>query len=97
MVKFTIEKKGCAGYSYKAGFVEAAKENDEIISLDGTKAFKRLSFIDTKVIIDSKSLLGFTNCTVDYKNDRLSSGFIFLNPNSTKSCGCGESFEFKSK
>jgi iron-sulfur cluster assembly protein len=28
---------------------------------------------------------------MDFKTERLSSGFVFVNPNETSACGCGES------
>ncbi len=77
-----IEKSGCSGYSYK---LDLAKSSDlinyEVINQDGIQLF-----------IDPKATMFLLGSTMDYRTDKLSSRFIFDNPNEKSTCGCGESF-----
>ena len=77
-----IDKTGCNGYSYKLDFV---KEND----------VKNIEFIqqnDVKIYIDPKATMFLLGSEMDYSTDKLSSRFVFKNPNEKSTCGCGESF-----
>lgn len=47
---------------------------------------------DIKVIIDNKALMYIIGTEMDYVEDEIKSEFVFNNPNSKGSCGCGESF-----
>lgn len=44
------------------------------------------------VVCDPKSYLYLNGTNIDYKDEIMGSGFVFNNPNSTSSCGCGSSF-----
>ncbi|MBV8664743.1 MAG: iron-sulfur cluster assembly accessory protein, partial [Hyphomicrobiales bacterium] len=44
-----------------------------------------------KLLIDPKALLFLLGAQMDFKVDKLSSSFVFKNPNETSACGCGES------
>jgi iron-sulfur cluster assembly protein len=44
-----------------------------------------------KVVVDSKAVLFLIGTEMDFKTDKVSSQFVFNNPNQTSSCGCGES------
>ena len=77
-----VDKSGCSGYSYKLDFGNSADlKNFEVIIQDGAK-----------VLIDPKATMFLLGSTMDYKNDKLSSRFVFENPNEKNTCGCGESF-----
>ena len=77
-----IEKSGCSGYSYKLGFGNSSElSNYEIINQDGAK-----------ILIDPKATMFLLGSTMDYRTDKLSSRFVFDNPNEKSTCGCGESF-----
>ena len=79
-----IDKSGCSGYSYKLEFVNSSSlSNHEIIHKDGIK-----------ILIDPKATMFLLGSTMDYRTDKLSSRFIFDNPNEKGTCGCGESFSF---
>ena len=45
-----------------------------------------------KLLIDNKALMYLIGTKMDYVEDEIKSEFIFVNPNSKGSCGCGESF-----
>ncbi len=77
-----IDKSGCSGYSYKLDFGNSSNlKNFEIIDKD-----------DIKVLIDPKATMFLLGSTMDYRTDKLSSRFVFDNPNEKNTCGCGESF-----
>ena len=77
-----VDKSGCSGYSYKLDFGNSADlKNFEVIIQDGAK-----------VLIDPKATMFLLGSTMDYKTDKLSSRFVFENPNEKSTCGCGESF-----
>jgi iron-sulfur cluster assembly protein len=75
-----VKNGGCAGMSYTMEFAEAAAPLDEVIEDKGVK-----------ILIDPKAVLFLLGSRMDFKTDRLSSGFVFQNPNETSACGCGES------
>jgi iron-sulfur cluster assembly protein len=72
---------GCSGMSYKLDFDQAVGDKDKIFEEHGTK-----------VVIDSKSLLYVAGMTLDFEGGLNGKGFIFSNPNASKTCGCGSSF-----
>ena len=77
-----IDKSGCSGYSYKLDF---AKKND----------VKNLEYVEqnnVKVFIDPKATMFLIVSEMDYSTDKISSRFVFKNPNEKSTCGCGESF-----
>ena len=75
-----VKNGGCAGMSYTMEFAEAAAPHDEVIEDKGVR-----------VLIDPKAVLFLLGSSMDFRTDRLSAGFVFLNPNETSACGCGES------
>ena len=79
-----VDKSGCSGYAYKLDFGNSSNlKNFEIINQDGAK-----------ILIDPKATMFLLGSTMDYREDNLSSRFVFDNPNEKGTCGCGESFSF---
>ncbi|PPR49222.1 MAG: Iron-binding protein IscA [Alphaproteobacteria bacterium MarineAlpha5_Bin5] len=79
-----LDKSGCSGYSYKLDFAKNETVNNfDIITKEGVKIF-----------IDPKATMYLIGSEMDYSKDKLSSRFVFNNPNEKNSCGCGESFNF---
>ena len=77
-----IDKSGCSGYSYKLDFGNSSNlKNFEFIQQDGAK-----------ILIDPKATMFLLGSVMDYRQDKLSSRFVFDNPNEKSTCGCGESF-----
>ena len=77
-----VDKSGCSGYSYKLDFANSSEfKNFESIDKDGIK-----------VLIDPKATMFLLGSIMDYRTDKLSTRFVFDNPNEKNSCGCGESF-----
>ena len=75
-----VKNGGCAGMSYTMEFAEGVNPLDEVIEDKGVT-----------LLIDPKAVLFLLGARMDYRTDKLSSGFVFENPNETSACGCGES------
>lgn len=73
---------GCSGFQYQLALDETSHPEDKVFEHDGIKLF-----------VDSKSLLYLEGTEIDYVEGIMGSGFKFNNPNSTGTCGCGESFQ----
>ncbi|HEY2468985.1 MAG TPA: iron-sulfur cluster assembly accessory protein [Terracidiphilus sp.] len=72
---------GCSGLSYSIKFDTHPRERDRIYEFDGVRIF-----------VDPKSFIYLHGMTLDYEETLMRQGFNFINPNSTRSCGCGSSF-----
>jgi iron-sulfur cluster assembly protein len=79
-IRVGVQNGGCAGMSYKMEYAEAFDPRDEVVDEKGVRLF-----------IDPKAVLFLLGTEMDYRIDKLSSGFVFNNPNQTSACGCGES------
>ena len=71
---------GCSGLSYEMEF-DRMRENDNVIEYRGFR-----------VLLDPKSSIYLKGVTLDYQDGLKGKGFVFVNPNATNTCGCGESF-----
>ena len=72
---------GCSGLSYNIRFDTQPRERDRVYR-----------FGDIRIFVDPKSFLYLHGMVLDYEETLMRQGFNFINPNSTKSCGCGSSF-----
>ena len=81
-VRVSVKTGGCAGMSYVMEYTKEVNPNDEVIEDKGVKVF-----------VDSAAIMYLLGTEMDYKNEELSSSFVFNNPNETERCGCGESFK----
>lgn len=80
-LRVLVKRGGCSGYEYKMEFDNALKDGDKVFEASGAK-----------VVVDGKSLLYLIGMQLDYEGGLNGKGFIFSNPNATKTCGCGSSF-----
>jgi iron-sulfur cluster assembly protein len=77
-----VKGGGCSGLGYTLALDTEPQPTDKIFEKDGAKVF-----------VDIKSFLYLNGSILDYKMEGLMQrGFMFVNPNSTGACGCGESF-----
>lgn len=80
-VRVSIVSGGCSGLSYKMDFDNESQPNDQVFEDNGIK-----------VVTDLKSFLYLFNSTMEFSGGLDGKGFYFKNPNSSRECGCGESF-----
>lgn len=80
-LRLGVQGGGCSGLSYNIRFDTQPRERDRVFQ-----------FEDVRVFVDPKSFIYLHGMTLDYNETLMQQGFVFVNPNSTKSCGCGSSF-----
>src|ERR1700761_7711636 len=69
-VRVGVKNGGCAGMSYTMEYADSAQPHDEVVEDKGVK-----------LLIDPKAVLFLLGTEMDFKIDKLSSGFVFNNPN----------------
>jgi len=80
-LRLGVKGGGCSGLSYAIAFDSHPRERDRIFTFEGVRVF-----------VDPKSFVYLSGMTLDYEETLMRQGFNFINPNSTRSCGCGTSF-----
>lgn len=80
-IRVGVDGGGCSGLSYKLEFDQTIKEGDQIFEDKGIK-----------IAVDKKSFLYLIGTELDYTGGLNGKGFVFNNPNASRTCGCGESF-----
>jgi iron-sulfur cluster assembly protein len=80
-LRLSLKKGGCAGNEYVLEQVKERKAGDEILSAGN----------GAEVHLSPDALLFVLGTTMDYKIEKFKEEFIFINPNQTDACGCGES------
>ena len=85
-LRLGVQGGGCSGLSYNIRFDSKPRERDRTFVFDDASAQP------VRVFIDPKSFIYLTGMVLDFEETLMRQGFNFINPNSTKSCGCGSSF-----
>lgn len=80
-IRVGVDGGGCSGLSYKLEFDNQLKEGDQVFEDKGIK-----------IAVDKKSFLYLVGTELDYSGGLNGKGFVFNNPNASRTCGCGESF-----
>jgi iron-sulfur cluster assembly protein len=80
-IRVGVEGGGCSGLSYKLEFDNQLKDGDQVFEDKGMK-----------IVVDKKSFLYLIGTELDYSGGLNGKGFVFNNPNASRTCGCGESF-----
>jgi iron-sulfur cluster assembly protein len=80
-LRLGVQGGGCSGLSYNIRFDTQPRERDRIFQ-----------FGDVRVFVDPKSFIYLNGMVLDYQETLMQQGFVFVNPNASKSCGCGTSF-----
>lgn len=80
-IRVGVEGGGCSGLSYKLEFDNQLKDGDQQFEDKGIK-----------IVVDKKSFLYLIGTELDYTGGLNGKGFVFINPNASRTCGCGESF-----
>ncbi|WP_069659415.1 HesB/IscA family protein [Arcticibacter eurypsychrophilus] len=80
-LRVSVQGGGCSGLSYKMDFDNITKSDDQFFEDKGLK-----------IALDMKSFLYLAGTELDFTDGLNGKGFNFINPNATRTCGCGESF-----
>jgi len=80
-VRVSVKGGGCSGLMYDLSFDDSINPADQVFEDKGIK-----------ILVDKKSLLYLLGTTLDFSDGLNGKGFQFINPNATRTCGCGESF-----
>lgn len=80
-IRVGVQGGGCSGLMYQLEFDNTEKEEDKSFVNNGIK-----------VVVDKKSYLYLLGTTLDFSGGLNGKGFVFVNPNADRTCGCGESF-----
>ncbi|MBI5867878.1 MAG: iron-sulfur cluster assembly accessory protein [candidate division Zixibacteria bacterium] len=76
-----VQGGGCSGLQYSLNFETETDKFDKVYDIKGVK-----------VVVDLKSALYLQGTTLDFVQSLTGGGFKFINPNASRSCGCGSSF-----
>jgi iron-sulfur cluster assembly protein len=76
-----VKARGCSGMSYVVEYAEERRKFEDVVEQHGVKLF-----------IDPTAVMYLLGSELDYKDEKMESGFVFSNPNEKGRCGCGESF-----
>ena len=80
-VRVGVTSGGCSGLSYNLEFDKEQKPEDKLFEDNGVR-----------ILVDKKSFLYLVGMTLEYSGGLNGKGFVFNNPNASRTCGCGESF-----
>ncbi len=80
-VRVGVKSGGCSGLSYDLTFDKAINENDKVFEDN-----------NVKIAVEKKSFLYLAGTILEFSGGLNGKGFVFNNPNASRTCGCGESF-----
>ncbi|MBV8326957.1 iron-sulfur cluster assembly accessory protein [Chryseobacterium sp.] len=80
-IRVGVKSGGCSGLEYVLKFDNQKTDSDQVFEDN-----------NIKIVIDKKSILYLAGTTLEYSGGLNGKGFVFNNPNASRTCGCGESF-----
>ncbi len=80
-LRVSVTGGGCSGLTYKLDFDNESQKGDQYFEDKGVK-----------IAVDMKSFLYLFGTELDFSDGLNGKGFNFINPNASRTCGCGESF-----
>ncbi len=80
-IRVAVKGGGCSGLMYDLEFDASIGDSDQVFEDK-----------EIKILVDKKSLLYLVGTQLDFTDGLNGKGFHFVNPNASRTCGCGESF-----
>ena len=80
-VRVGVKSGGCSGLSYDLTFDKVINENDKVFEDN-----------NIRIAVEKKSFLYLAGTVLEFSGGLNGKGFVFNNPNASRTCGCGESF-----
>ena len=80
-VRVAVKGGGCSGLTYDLDITDQELETDRVVEQHGVK-----------VMVDKKSYIFLVGTELEFSDGLNGKGFVFVNPNAKKTCGCGTSF-----
>ena len=80
-IRVGVKSGGCSGLSYDLTFDKSIGENDKVFEDN-----------NVKIAVEKKSFLYLAGTILEFSGGLNGKGFVFNNPNASRTCGCGESF-----
>ena len=80
-VRVGVKSGGCSGLSYELKFDKELGENDKVFEDN-----------NVKIAVEKKTFLYLAGTILEFSGGLNGKGFVFNNPNASRTCGCGESF-----
>ncbi len=80
-LRLGVQGGGCSGLSYAMRLETEPRQRDKVFEQNGARIF-----------VDPKSYAYLENITLDYEDTLMRKGFLFQNPQASRTCGCGTSF-----
>ena len=80
-IRVGVQGGGCSGLMYELNFDTVEQEDDKSFEDNGVR-----------IVVNKKSFLYLVGTTLDFSGGLNGKGFVFVNPNADRTCGCGESF-----
>jgi iron-sulfur cluster assembly accessory protein len=81
VLRLGVRPGGCSGFSYEMFFDSSVDDTDHVFETDGVR-----------LVVDRRSMEMLDGAEVDYRDSLQGAGFHIANPNTTRTCGCGQSF-----
>ncbi len=80
-IRVGVKQGGCSGLAYYVEYADGQNKYEELIEDKGVK-----------ILIEPKAVIYLLGTVMDYIDEKIQSGFVFINPNEKAKCGCGKSF-----
>ncbi|MFN9114926.1 MAG: HesB/IscA family protein [Bacteroidota bacterium] len=80
-VRVGVKSGGCSGLSYELKFDKQIGETDKVFEAN-----------NVRIAVEKKSFLYLAGTILEFSGGLNGKGFVFNNPNASRTCGCGESF-----